>query len=95
MPQSHFIFNGEFYNKIDEITMGSSLALVLANISMGFHESKWLNEYNLSKHNFYLRYVDDILSAFKKEQDSLIFLNNKQPNIKFMVEKQVKYHCFP
>ena len=53
--------------------MGSLLALVIANISMGFHESKWLNEYNLSKPKFYLRYVDDILSAFDNEQDSLNF----------------------
>ena len=41
--------------------MGSPLATVLANIFMGFHESKWLNEYNLNKPKFYLRYVDDIL----------------------------------
>ena len=61
--------------------MGSSLALLLANIFMRIYESKWLNEYNLNKPNFYLRYVDDILSAFKKEQDSLNFLNNKYPNI--------------
>ena len=26
--------------------MGSPLAPALANIFMGFHESKWLNEYN-------------------------------------------------
>ena len=30
---------------------------------LNFHESKWLNEYNL-KPKFYLRYVDDILAAF-------------------------------
>ena len=56
---------------------------------MSFYESKWLNEYSLK---FYLRYVDDILAAFEKEQDSLNFLNslnNKHPNIKFMLEKQV------
>ena len=35
--------------------MGSPLAPVLANIFMGFLESKWLNEYNLNKPNFYLR----------------------------------------
>ena len=55
--------------------MGSPLAPVLANIFMGFFESKWLNEYNLNKPKFYLRYVDDILAAFGKEQDSLNFLN--------------------
>ena len=71
--------------------MGSPLARVLANIFMGFHESKWLNEYNLNKPKFYLRYVDDILAAFDNEQDSLNylnFLNNRHPNIKFIIEKQ-------
>ena len=71
--------------------MGSPLAPVLANIFMGFHEPKWLNEYNLNKPKFYLRYVDDILAAFDNEQDSLNFLNflnNRHPNIKFTIEKQ-------
>ena len=53
--------------------MDSSLASVLANIFMGFYESKRLNEYNLDKPKFYLRYVDDILAASDKEQDSLNF----------------------
>ena len=60
--------------------MDSCLAPVLANIFMGFYESKRLNEYNLDKPKFYLRYVDDILAASDKEQDSLnllIFLNNR------------------
>ena len=64
--QTHFIFNNKFYNQIDGVAMGSPLAPVLANIFMGFYESKWLNEYNLNKSNFYLRYVDDILAAFVK-----------------------------
>ena len=70
--------------------MVSPLAPVLANIFMGFHESK-LNEYNLNKRKFYLRYVDDILAALDNEQDSLNFLNflnNSHPNIKFTIEKQ-------
>ena len=72
--------------------MGSPLVPVLTNIFMGFHESKWLNEYNLNKPKFYLRYVDDILAAFDNEQDSLnfyFFLNNRHRNIKFTVEKQI------
>ena len=71
--------------------MGSPLAPVLANIFMGFHESKWLNEYNLNKPKFYLRYVDDILAAFDNEQDSLNFLNNRHSNIKFTIEKQINH----
>ena len=55
--------------------MGSPLAPVLANSFMGFHESKWLNEYNLNKPKVYFRYVHDILGAFDNEQDSLNSLN--------------------
>ena len=64
--------------------MCSPLALVLVNILMGFHKSKWLNEYNISKPKFCLRYVDDILAAFENKQDSLNFLNslnNKDPTL--------------
>ena len=89
--KTHFIFNSKFYNQIDGVAMGSPLAPVLANIFMGFYESKWLNEYNLNKPNFFFRYVDDILAAFGNEQDSLNFLNvlnNRHPNIKFTIEKQ-------
>ena len=50
--------------------MGSPLAPDPANIFMGFHESKWLNEFNLKKPKFYLRYVDDVQAAFDNEQDS-------------------------
>ena len=53
--------------------MGSLLAPVLANIFMDFDESKYLNEYNLIRPKYYLRYVDDILVAFDNEQDSLKF----------------------
>ena len=90
--QTHFIFNSKFYNQIDGVAMGSPLAPVLANIFMGFYESKWLNEYNLNKPKFYLRYVDDILAAFDKEQDSLNFLNflnKRHPNIKFTIENKL------
>ena len=74
--------------------MDSPLAPVLANNFMGFHESMWLNEHNFNKPKFHLRYVDDILAAFGNEQDSLNFLNflnNRHPNIKFTIEKQINY----
>ena len=61
---------------------------------MGFYESKWLNEYNLNKPKFYLRYVDDILAVFENKQDSLNFLNffnKKYSSIKFTIEKQVNH----
>ena len=53
--------------------MSSHLVPVLANIFVGFHKSKGLNECNLSKPKFYLRYTGDILAAFENKQDSLFF----------------------
>ena len=69
--------------------MGSPLAPVLAKIFNGFHESKWDNEHNLNKRKFY-----DILTAFDNEQDSLSllnFLDKRDPNIKFTIEKQINH----
>ena len=74
--------------------MGSPLALAFAGIFMVFHKSKWLNEFNLNKPKFYLRYVDEVLAAIDNEQDSLNFLNvlnNRHPNIKFTIEKQINH----
>ena len=73
--QAHFFFNSKFYNQIDGVAMGSPLSTALANIFMGFYQSKWLDEFNLSKPKFYYRDVDEILAAFGKEQDSLHFLD--------------------
>ena len=90
-PHTHFIFNSKFYNRIDGVAMGSPLAPVFAKISMDFHESKWLNEYNLNKPTFNLRYADDILAVFDNGQDSLnvlSFLDNRHPKIKFTAEKK-------
>ena len=71
--QTHFLFNGKFCNQFDGVAMGSPSASVLSNIFMGFYKSKWLNEHNLNKPKFYLRYVDDILAVFENEEDSLNF----------------------
>ena len=74
--------------------MGSPLAIVLANIFMGFHEPKLVSKYNLNKPKFYVRYVDDILAAFDDEQGSLNFLdflNYRHPNIKFTKENQINH----
>ena len=74
--------------------MGSPFGPVFANIFMGFCKYKWWNEYNLKKPKFYLRYADDVLDDFEKEQNSLNFLNfliNEHPNIKFTTEKQINH----
>ena len=65
------MLNSKFYNQVHGVGMGSPLAPVRTNIFMAFQESKWVNEFNLNKAKFYLRYVDDILAVFDNEQDSL------------------------
>ena len=57
---------------------------------MGFYANIILKNPNL-------RYVDDILTAFDNDQDSLNllhFLNNSHPNIKFTIEKQINHSTF-
>ena len=54
--------------------MASFLAPEPVHMFMGFYKSKRLNEYNLNKLKFYLRFVYEILSAFDNKQDLLIFL---------------------
>ena len=54
--------------KLNGFMISSLLIPVLANIFMGYHKKKWLNEYNHSNHKFcLLRFADDILVAFNKE----------------------------
>ena len=43
--QTHFLFNGSFYDQIDGVAMGSPLAPVLANLFMGHHEKLWLGNF--------------------------------------------------
>ena len=72
---THFFFDGNFYDQIDGVAMGSPLGPVLANIFMGYHETKWLSTFPNSKVLLYRRYVDDIICVFNSEKDSDLFLN--------------------
>ena len=40
---THFHFDGNYYDQIGGVAMGSPLGLVLANQIMGFHEKRWLS----------------------------------------------------
>ena len=94
---THFLFNSNFYDQIDGVSMGSPLGPVLANLFMGCHETKWLDEFQKSEVLLYRRYVDDIFCMFKKEKDAnefFSFLNTQHPNIKFTIEKELN-HSLP
>ena len=87
--QTHFLFDGSFYDQIDCVAMGSPLAPVLANLFMGHHERNWINDFNGKKPLFYRRYVDDTFCMFENENDAKLFLdylNSRHNNIKFTFE---------
>ena len=88
--QSHFLFDGNFYDQIDSVAMGSPLGPVLANLFMAIKEKEWLNNCD-SAPVFYRRYVDDIFCLVKNESEAnsfLLYLNGKHPNIKFTIEHE-------
>ena len=90
--QSHFLFDGNFYDQIDGVAMGSSLGPVLANLFMSVNEKEWIGDYVTSPILFYKRYVDDIFCLVQNELEAenvLGYLNIKHPNIKFTMETEV------
>ena len=89
--ETHILFDGNYYDQIDGVAMGSDLGPVLANLFMVFYEKQWLKKFNFCKVLLYRRYIDDIICLFNCEVDAMKFfdyLNSRHPNIKFTFEKQ-------
>ena len=89
--QTHFQFDGRFFDQIDGVAMGSPLAPALANLFMGHHENTWLISSEGKNVSFYKRYVDDIFCLVDNENEAdnfLAFLNNRHENLKFTIEKE-------
>ena len=87
--KTSFLCNGKFYDQINGVSMGSSLAPVLANIIMTELEEKVIQpSISNGKIRFYGRYVDDTLLVVKPDDISEIheLLNKFDPNLKFTVD---------
>ena len=65
---THFIFNGSFCDQVDGVSEGSPSGPVIANLFMGYHVKKWLQEFDKKKVLMYKRYVDDIFCMFGNEK---------------------------
>ena len=89
--QTHFLFDGQYYDQVDGLSMGSPLGPTMANVFMGTHEKQWLQNFQGPDVLFYRRYIDDVFCVFEKEESVeqfLNYLNNRHPNIKFTMEKE-------
>ena len=84
-----FSFNNQMYKQLDGVAMGSPLGPALANIFVGFHESRLFD--NTVKPGVYFRLVDDTFTIFGSElgcdhfQEKLSLLH---PALKFTVETE-------
>ena len=43
--QTHFLFDGQYYDQVDGLSMGSPLGPTMANVFMGTHEKQWLQNF--------------------------------------------------
>ena len=84
-----FSFNYQMYKQLDGVAMGNPLGPALANIFIGFHESRIFD--NTAKPGVYVRYVDDSFVIFGSELDCDHVqekLNLLHPALKFTTEKE-------
>ena len=83
----HFLFNGEVYQQVDGVAMGSPLGPLFANIFLSHYESVWLNDCPSNfKPLFYRRYVDGCFILFRSPNHVIPFLhylNSRHSKIKF------------
>ena len=89
---SHFRCNGEIYDQIDGVAMGSPLGPVLADIFMSHLEEKMLSCYSGAKPLYYRRYVDDTFLIFNNSAEALAFFgyaNSQHHSIEFTMDQEV------
>ena len=82
-----FQFNGNLYEQVDGVAMGSPLGPLMANAFMCSVEEKLASENKLP--SFYKRYVDDTLALVRDLSDAtdlLTCLNEAHPSIQFTME---------
>ncbi len=91
--KSHFQFNGDYYEQIDGVAMGSPLGPLFASFFMSSFERKHMPVLKTMGIIKWLRYVDDIFATMSEKgaaEQALNYLNAQHPNIKFTIEHEEK-----
>ena len=88
LSSTSFQYNGQHYQQLDGVAMGSPVSSVIADIFMEDFEDKAFAAYS-NPPRLWKRFVDDILAIVKKtEVDTLLqFLNNQHQRIQFTIEE--------
>ena len=99
MSESLVLFDGEYYNQIDGVAMGSPLGPTFTNVFLCFYEQIWLENCPVEfKPVIYRRFVDDKFLLFRSYEHVEKFrahLNCQHPNIKFTSEiEEYNYMSF-
>ena len=84
-----FSFNDTIYRQEDDISMGSPLGSVLANIFVWFYEKLLFDRF--SKPYIHLRYVDDTFAYLCSRNDTLSFFqhfNDLHPSLTFAMDEE-------
>ncbi|CAF4176923.1 unnamed protein product [Rotaria sp. Silwood2] len=90
---SHFLSNGQLYDQIDGVSMGSPLAPLFAEIFLQDFEKKYLSSPEDMGIVYWKRYVDDTFVLFDPKfsvHHVCNTLSQYHPSIKFTVEKEKK-----
>ena len=86
------MFDQQYFEQIDGVSMGSCLGPSFANIFMCYNEEKWLeNCPSEFKPLYYRRYVDDIFVLFRAPEHIDYFtnyMNSCHENIRFTNESE-------
>ena len=84
-----FSINYNMYKQIDGVAMGSPLSVALANIFVGYHESKLFK--STTKPFLYHRQVHDTFAIFGSEDECTSFLdalNSRHLALQFTFKKE-------
>ena len=89
--KSHFQFNGEYFDQVDGVAMGSPLGPLFANVFMAHFETKHMEDLRKLGIKLWVRYVDDIFATMDNKEQAeriLSFLNAQHPNLRFTIEHE-------